>query len=102
MKIQSRLAEAEGAVQNLNRKAVALEKEKMKLQADIENMVINVEDFQINNYTPWPFCTILTLKLNPAPTYIIIQSHTKSLRLKKARPNFFWLYMDRNQKGAPL
>merc|ERR1719427_1993172 len=46
LKLQSRLAEAEGAVQNLNRKALALEKEKMKLQADIEDRAIMMEDAQ--------------------------------------------------------
>merc|ERR1711963_301276 len=35
LKLQSRLAEAEGALQNLNGKATSLEREKMKLQADI-------------------------------------------------------------------
>merc|ERR1712198_700623 len=33
LKVQSRLAEAEGTVQNLNRKAIALEKDKMQIQA---------------------------------------------------------------------
>ena len=45
-KMQSRLAEAEATVQNLNKKAMALEKEKMTLQANIEDMSIKMEDAQ--------------------------------------------------------
>merc|ERR1719195_2123612 len=44
LKLQSRLAEAEGAVQNLNGKATALEREKMKLQSDIEEMSGKLDD----------------------------------------------------------
>ena len=44
LKLQSRLAEAEGAVQNLNGKATALEKEKMNLQSSIEDMSQNLDD----------------------------------------------------------
>merc|ERR1712024_176193 len=46
LKLQSRLAEAEGAVQNLNGKATSLEKDKMKLQADIEEMASKLDDAQ--------------------------------------------------------
>eukprot|EP00092_Neocalanus_flemingeri_P002100 GFUD01002240.1.p1 GENE.GFUD01002240.1~~GFUD01002240.1.p1 ORF type:complete len:1946 (-),score=533.02 GFUD01002240.1:249-6086(-) len=46
LKLQSRLAEAEATVQNLNKKAIALEKEKMTLQANIEDMSVNMEDAQ--------------------------------------------------------
>merc|ERR1711963_723610 len=46
LKLQSRLAEAEGALQNLNGKATALEREKMKLQADIEEMTGKMDDAQ--------------------------------------------------------
>merc|ERR1711884_749002 len=44
LKLQSRLAEAEGTVQNLNGKATSLEREKMKLQADIEEMTSKMDD----------------------------------------------------------
>jgi len=44
LKLQSRLAEAEGTVQNLNGKATALEREKMKLQAEIEEMTGKLDD----------------------------------------------------------
>jgi len=46
LKLQSRLAEAEGTVQNLNGKATSLEREKMKLQADIEEMTSKMDDAQ--------------------------------------------------------
>jgi len=46
LKLQSRLAEAEGTVQNLNGKATSLEKDKMKLQADIEEMTSKMDDAQ--------------------------------------------------------
>merc|ERR1719232_362180 len=46
LKLQSRLAEAEGAVQNLNGKATSLEKEKMKLQAEIEETASKLDDAQ--------------------------------------------------------
>merc|ERR550532_742940 len=46
LKLQSRLAEAEGAVQNLNGKATSLEKDKMKLQADIEETASRLDDAQ--------------------------------------------------------
>eukprot|EP00092_Neocalanus_flemingeri_P038409 GFUD01041816.1.p1 GENE.GFUD01041816.1~~GFUD01041816.1.p1 ORF type:complete len:1588 (+),score=475.81 GFUD01041816.1:64-4764(+) len=46
LKVQSRLAEAEGTVQNLNRKAMAIEKEKMQLQAKIEEMSLKMDDAQ--------------------------------------------------------
>merc|ERR1712168_739895 len=46
LKMQSRLAEAEGTVQNFNHKAMILEKEKMKLQADIQEMGQMLEDAQ--------------------------------------------------------
>ena len=44
MKLQSRLAEAEGCVSNLNGKAMTLEREKAKLQAEIEEAIVAVED----------------------------------------------------------
>merc|ERR1712223_817149 len=44
MKLQSRLAEAEGCVSNLNGKAMALEREKVTLQAEIEEAIVAVED----------------------------------------------------------
>ena len=44
MKLQSRLAEAEGCVSNLNGKAMSLEREKAKLQAEIEEAIVAVED----------------------------------------------------------
>merc|ERR1712176_346361 len=44
LKLQSRLAEAEGTVQNLNGKATALEKERMNVQSDIEEMTQNLDD----------------------------------------------------------
>jgi len=46
LKLQSRLAEAEGCLQNLNGKAMSLEREKMKIQADIEDMMVMMEDAQ--------------------------------------------------------
>jgi len=46
LKLQSRLAEAEGTVQNYNSKATALEKDKMKLQADIEEQSQSLDDAQ--------------------------------------------------------
>merc|ERR1711962_1359505 len=46
LKMQSRLAEAEGCVQNLNGKAISLEREKSKLQADIEDTAVMMEDAQ--------------------------------------------------------
>merc|ERR1711915_740901 len=46
LKMQSRLAEAEGTVQNYNSKAQALERDKMKLQSDIEEMSQNCDDAQ--------------------------------------------------------
>jgi len=46
MKLQSRLAEAQGCLQNLNGKAITLEREKSKLQADIEDMAVMMEDAQ--------------------------------------------------------
>merc|ERR1719228_1467164 len=46
LKLQSRLAEAEATVQNLNKKAMSLEKEKMTSQAKIEEMSIQMEDAQ--------------------------------------------------------
>merc|ERR1712072_1003277 len=46
LKLQSRLAEAEATVQNYNGKATALEKEKMNLQSDIEEMSQNLDDAQ--------------------------------------------------------
>ena len=46
LKLQSRLAEAEGTVMNFNGKATALEKEKMNLQSDIEEMSQNLDDAQ--------------------------------------------------------
>merc|ERR1711976_574393 len=46
LKLQSRLAEAEGTVQNYNSKATALEKDKMKLQADIEDQSQSLDDAQ--------------------------------------------------------
>jgi len=48
LKAQSRLAEAEGTVQNMNRKALALEKEKMELQAKIEDLSLRMDDAQTN------------------------------------------------------
>ena len=44
LKIQSRLGEAEGCIHNLNGKALALEREKMKLASDIEDMAVQMED----------------------------------------------------------
>ena len=44
LKIQSRLAEAEGCIHNLNGKAVALEREKMKLASEIEDVSVQMED----------------------------------------------------------
>merc|ERR1719239_739135 len=44
MKLQSRLAEAEGCVSNLNGKAMSLEREKAKLQAEIEEAIVAVEE----------------------------------------------------------
>ena len=38
------MAEAEGCVSNLNGKAMALEREKAKLQAEIEEAIVAVED----------------------------------------------------------
>jgi len=46
LKLQSRLAEAEGTVMNYNGKATALEKEKMNLQSEIEEMSQNLDDAQ--------------------------------------------------------
>merc|ERR1719347_1953184 len=46
LKLQSRLAEAQGCLQNLNRKAMTLEREKTKLQADIEDMAVMTEEAQ--------------------------------------------------------
>merc|ERR1712198_188083 len=46
LKMQSRLAEAAGTVQNYNSKATSLEREKMKLQADIEEMTSKMDDAQ--------------------------------------------------------
>eukprot|EP00092_Neocalanus_flemingeri_P014216 GFUD01015336.1.p1 GENE.GFUD01015336.1~~GFUD01015336.1.p1 ORF type:complete len:1946 (-),score=553.34 GFUD01015336.1:197-6034(-) len=46
LKLQSRLAEAEGTVMNFNGKATALEKEKMNLQSGIEEMSQNLDDAQ--------------------------------------------------------
>ena len=46
LKLQSRLAEAEGCVHNLNGKALTLEREKSKLQADIEDAMDMMEDAQ--------------------------------------------------------
>merc|ERR1719187_2898302 len=46
LKLQSRLAEAEGCVHNLNGKALTLEREKSKLQADIEDAMVMMEDAQ--------------------------------------------------------
>merc|ERR1719225_2311715 len=46
LKLQSRLAEAEGTVQNFNGKATTLEREKMKVQADIEDMAQKMDDAQ--------------------------------------------------------
>ena len=43
MKIQSRLAEAQSTIESLNHKAMALEKEKMNLQSQIEDMSANVD-----------------------------------------------------------
>ena len=44
LKIQSRLGEAEGCIHNLNGKALALEREKMKLASDIQDMAVQMED----------------------------------------------------------
>ena len=46
LKLQSRLAEAEGAIQNLNRKAMAVEKEKMQIQAKIEEATMRFDGAQ--------------------------------------------------------
>merc|ERR1712198_205500 len=46
LKVQSRLAEAEGTVQNLNRKAIALEKDKMQIQAKIEETTMRFDQAQ--------------------------------------------------------
>jgi len=48
LKAQSRLAEAEGAVQNLNRKAMAIEKDKSEIQAKIEDLTLRMDDAQAN------------------------------------------------------
>ena len=48
LKVQSRLAEAEGTVQNLNRKAVAIEKDKMQVQAKIEEATMRFDSAQAN------------------------------------------------------
>ena len=48
LKAQSRLAEAEGTVQNMNRKAMAIEKDKMQLQAKIDELALRMDDAQSN------------------------------------------------------
>ena len=48
LKVQSRLAEAEGTVQNLNRKAMAIEKDKMQIQAKIEEATMRFDSAQAN------------------------------------------------------
>merc|ERR1711872_1014457 len=47
LKLQSRLAEAEGTVQNLNRKAIAIEKDKMLQHAAIEELTTKLDDAQM-------------------------------------------------------
>ena len=44
LKIQSRLGEAEGCIHNLNGKALALEREKMKLASEIQDVAVQMED----------------------------------------------------------
>jgi chromosome segregation ATPase len=48
LKAQSRLAEVEGTVQNMNRKAMAIEKDKMQLQAKIDELALQMDDAQSN------------------------------------------------------
>lgn len=44
LKLQSRLAEAQGTVETLNSKCVHLEKEKARLVAEIEEMAANMDN----------------------------------------------------------
>ena len=49
MKLQARLAECEGTVENLNSKLIQLEKHKQKLQQDIEEVGAHVDQANIQH-----------------------------------------------------
>merc|ERR1712165_616462 len=49
MKLQARLAECEGTVENLNGKLIQLEKSKQKLQHDIEEIGAHVDQANIHH-----------------------------------------------------